>query len=329
MASSLVISIANANDALEVVEVGLSGVEETDHDEVVGSNSGESSSGGGVVVGDWDVALSVHLLELRSNEPDGTSSRKEVRSEPDELVMEDDESLRVVEVAVGKRRVVVHDVKVGGSGTVALLVQDEHATKVDVVSLGVMDIELIHSLDGGDGDGPSNTTRRTITNRDLVETDETPRSVVCDTVDVGLNVKVLALDTRRLEPAVDSSGSRKPTKGGVPGDDGGGASSFFPSRHEGAGSGGLEPRARRGGVPDGEPVRTDRPSGGPVGGGGERHVSTRRFLRNEFFCGNLSLFKGILGGFILLVAQARYAEASFAVVGSHGAVEVIFLIREL
>jgi len=65
MASSLVISIADANDALEVIEVGLSGVEETNHDEVVGSDSGESSSGGGVVVGDWDVALSIVLLVQR------------------------------------------------------------------------------------------------------------------------------------------------------------------------------------------------------------------------------------------------------------------------
>jgi len=194
MAQGLVIPIAKAENALEIVGSSLSTIEVPNANEVVGSNGSKSTGSGSIVVGDGNVALLVHHLELWSNVP-SVSSNDGTGSEPDELVVQDDESLRVVKVAVGKSRVVVHDVSVGRSGTVALLVQNEHETEVDSVGLSVVNIELIHSLDGSDGDGSSNATRRTIANRDLIETLKSPRSIVVNAREVETDIKELALNT--------------------------------------------------------------------------------------------------------------------------------------
>lgn len=175
MTSCLVISIADANDALEVVEVGGSTIEVADHDDVVRPDSGESSCSGGVVKDDGDVALAIHLLELGSLESHGSCGREGGGGEANELVMEDDESVRVVEVAVGESRVDIHDVNVGRGCSVALFVEHKHESHVHSVRLSVMNIQLIHCLNGGDGDLSSNATGRTISNRDRVDGGQSPR----------------------------------------------------------------------------------------------------------------------------------------------------------
>jgi len=156
LAKGLVVPVANANDALKIVRRGLSTIEVGDHDKVVGADRRENSCSSGVVEGDRDVTLAKHLLEPRTNEPGRSSTWDSVGSVPNELVMKHDESLRVVEVAIGKRRVRVHDVEVVRSCSVALLIQDEHATEIDRVSLGVVNVQLVHSLERGDSDRPAN-----------------------------------------------------------------------------------------------------------------------------------------------------------------------------
>ena len=63
------------------------------------------------------------------------------------LVVENNKSVRVVEVSVGEDVVGVHDVGSKSGSSVALLVEDKHETKVDNVSLSVMDVESVLDLD--------------------------------------------------------------------------------------------------------------------------------------------------------------------------------------
>lgn len=64
MWDSSVFSVANTTRHLDVIVVGLMTIEPHDDEEVVGSDSGDTSSRSGLIVGDGDVALLVHELHV-------------------------------------------------------------------------------------------------------------------------------------------------------------------------------------------------------------------------------------------------------------------------
>jgi len=277
IAFSLVVPVADSENSLKVIEV-RGGTVKVSHDkDVVGTDCGESSRGRRIVKDNWDVALPVNLDEGGSREAHTACSREGTGSVSDELVVEDDEPVRIVQVPVGEGRVRVHEVDVGRSSAIALFIQDDHETHVDDVSLRVVEIEVVHELDGSEGDRSPNPSRGTITDRNLVDGGESPRDSTWEGREVEGDVRVLRLDTRGLETTVGAARARKATKLGTATDHGRRPSCRRQKSRGGptlGGSRGVEegPSSRG---PEGGPDR------GPVGGG-RKHLNTKRFLRNEF-----------------------------------------------
>lgn len=170
-------------------------------------------------------------------------------------VNKDDEPLCIVEVAIGHESIGIHDVRSSCSSSVTLLVKNKHEPEVDDVRLGVMDVQGVLDLDGGEDDLPANSATGTISNGDLI--DSSPAKGiggVGNTIDGEGGVNKLGLDTRGLKATPDASSAREPTKTRTSRDDGGGgSSSFLPSGHERTGSRSLKASPRGRSIPNGEP----------------------------------------------------------------------------
>lgn len=64
MRDSSVFSVANSSRHLDVIVVGLMTIEPHDDEDVVGPDSGDTSSRSGLIKSDGDVALLVHELQV-------------------------------------------------------------------------------------------------------------------------------------------------------------------------------------------------------------------------------------------------------------------------
>ena len=164
--------------------------------EVVGPDGGNSSSSGGIVVDNRNVALAEDVLD-RGSRVTKTARCREGRWRVTEgLVMKNDKPLRVIEVAIGEEMVSCHNIRCCSCNTVALLVETNHDTKVDDVGLSVMNVEGVLNLNGSDSDLPSNPGARTITNRNGVDGSPAKGSGSRrDSVDSKIRINVLGLNT--------------------------------------------------------------------------------------------------------------------------------------
>lgn len=85
------------------------------------------------------------------------------------FVVEDNKPVRVVQVSVGQNVIRVHQHSWSRCCSVALFVEDKHASEIDSIGLVFVHVKVVHELDGGDCHGPADASAGTIALRDLIE----------------------------------------------------------------------------------------------------------------------------------------------------------------
>lgn len=98
------------------------------------------------------------------------------------FVVKDNEPVRVVQVSVGQDVIRVHQHSWSRCCSVALFVEDKHASEIDSIGLGFVDVKMVHELDRGDCHRPADASAGAITLRDLIE--RLPAKARCSCVDV-------------------------------------------------------------------------------------------------------------------------------------------------
>lgn len=98
------------------------------------------------------------------------------------FVVENNEPVRIVQVSVGQDVIRVHQHSWSRCCSVALFVEDKHASEIDSVCLVFVDVKVVHELDRGNCHGPADASAGTIALRDLIE--RLPAKARCSCVDV-------------------------------------------------------------------------------------------------------------------------------------------------
>ena len=85
------------------------------------------------------------------------------------FVVENNEPVRIVQVSVGQDMIRVHQHSWSRCCSVALFVEDKHASEIDSVCLVFVDVKVVHELDRGNCHGPADASTGAIALRDLIE----------------------------------------------------------------------------------------------------------------------------------------------------------------